>query len=342
MKFVRITGRTCRIMFMIIGFALLSGALGYSSYQLCQQCVSSTNTVTSTRSVTSMSTTTLNATLESELLNIPQNTTLISQYQTQALNYVGQLAIGHAALVFATLTAAFTFGTGFRKRLETRRAKLAYGSFLVVLFWGAVYALVRLVIYGLISETILNVGTPAYILSLNACGGAGGYLSNHTSIPPESFSAYWSCTVEIVSTDKSHRWLWPFISAFGKSSFLLCLWFAVFLTLVTFCLIKINPRKSTRNKQLVTNPAIKFVLCTFVGLADFDLNHASRDLLFFLLGMTIKVSILVQISYFTYQPNVNCYVLSVIIGLAMLYVGLLRIQYSPQVRSSRGKLTDWI
>ena len=77
--------------------------------------------------------------------------------QTDLLNFAAQQAIAHAALIFATLTATFTFASGFKPKANSRKAKTFYVILLALLMSGAVYAGFRLYFYGQISGTVLSI-----------------------------------------------------------------------------------------------------------------------------------------------------------------------------------------
>ena len=72
--------------------------------------------------------------------------------QASLLSFVGQQAIAHAAAIFATLTAAFTFAT-VQKKLDGDRT--AFCVFILsILLAGSIYAGLRLYYYGLLSGII--------------------------------------------------------------------------------------------------------------------------------------------------------------------------------------------
>ena len=96
--------------------------------------IAEAQTVTVTASLTKITTQTVTSANDS--------TTVTANYQFNLLTILAQEAIAHGAVVFATLTAVFTFATGFASRLKEtdnnpsyRRAIFAYGFFLTVLFW---------------------------------------------------------------------------------------------------------------------------------------------------------------------------------------------------------------
>jgi hypothetical protein len=76
-----------------------------------------------------------------------------STIQSYVLSFVGQEAIAHAAAIFATLGAAFTFAAGFRKNPGNIALYVFILSFL---FGTALYVILRLIFYGLLSALVLQ------------------------------------------------------------------------------------------------------------------------------------------------------------------------------------------
>jgi RsiW-degrading membrane proteinase PrsW (M82 family) len=76
--------------------------------------------------------------------------------QSDLLSFVAQESIAHAGLIFATLTAAFTFAVGFGKRLNGTTQKVAYFLVLSLLFTLSCYAGLRLLFYGQLTNAVLN------------------------------------------------------------------------------------------------------------------------------------------------------------------------------------------
>jgi hypothetical protein len=83
--------------------------------------------------------------------------------QATLLNFLGQQAIAHAATIFATLLAAFTFAEAVGKRESSRGTFYGEGSLgtfyvfmLNVLFGVAIYAGFRLIYYGILWGLVLN------------------------------------------------------------------------------------------------------------------------------------------------------------------------------------------
>lgn len=85
------------------------------------------------------------------------------------LNFLVQESLAHAALIFATLLAAFTFAAGFRRRIElgnrntkdwSRNEVIVYGSILFSLFLVAIYAFLRFTFYAALADFLLNRAPP--------------------------------------------------------------------------------------------------------------------------------------------------------------------------------------
>ncbi|MGA3405754.1 MAG: hypothetical protein ABSD49_08500, partial [Candidatus Bathyarchaeia archaeon] len=85
-------------------------------------------------------------------------TTDISTFQSYLLSFLGQQAIAHAAEIFATLTAAFAFATGFKHK-KTDTGTQLYVLILTVLFTWSIFAFFRAYYYGVFSNTVLH-GSP--------------------------------------------------------------------------------------------------------------------------------------------------------------------------------------
>jgi hypothetical protein len=75
--------------------------------------------------------------------------------QASLLSFVGQQAIAHAATIFATLTAAFTFAVVQRKPVVGNRRTFCV-LILSLLLAGGIYAGLRLYYYGVLSGIVLN------------------------------------------------------------------------------------------------------------------------------------------------------------------------------------------
>lgn len=94
----------------------------------------------------------------SQMNSSTSTTTDISTYQSYLLSFLGQQAIAHAAEIFATLTAAFAFATGFKHKKTVTGTQL-YVLVLTVLFTWSIYAFFRAYYYGVLSSVVLN-GSP--------------------------------------------------------------------------------------------------------------------------------------------------------------------------------------
>jgi hypothetical protein len=87
---------------------------------------------------------------------------LLLDLQSDILNYLVQESLAHTALIFAVLLAAFTFATGFHRRLATAPPKLRnrfheiYFGVLSVLFFIAIYAFFRFIFYAGITSYLLG------------------------------------------------------------------------------------------------------------------------------------------------------------------------------------------
>jgi len=89
--------------------------------------------------------------------------------QSDMLSFVGQEAIAHAAGIFATLTAAFTFATGFKKFAVEKRHKqgrTVYILSLSFLLFLSVYLGIRLISYGALAATVAKL--PANVTMLRS------------------------------------------------------------------------------------------------------------------------------------------------------------------------------
>jgi hypothetical protein len=110
--------------------------------------------------------------------------------QSDILNYLVQESLAHAALIFATLAAAFAFATGFRPRIVSWKRKLHcsfYFVVLFVLFIVAVYAFFRFVYYAQLTSYLLNRAQPP---SQNDT--LSSYWRNSVKVPADATGAAWS------------------------------------------------------------------------------------------------------------------------------------------------------
>ena len=102
---------------------------------------------------------------------------LVLDLQADILNYLVQEALAHAALIFATLAAAFAFATGFQKKLKkgTNNRELSlyvYGAVLSLLFLVAIYAFLRFAFYANLADFLLSQAKPP--------------------IPSDNLTSYWN------------------------------------------------------------------------------------------------------------------------------------------------------
>lgn len=105
--------------------------------------------------------------------------------QASLLTLVGQEAIAHAAAIFATLTAAFTFATVQKEPLTRNRTTFCV-LILSVLLAGSIYAGLRLYYYGVLSGIVLNhSGVPNQ--TLTQYWGNVTYLMSHSSGPNSTY-----------------------------------------------------------------------------------------------------------------------------------------------------------
>jgi hypothetical protein len=130
----------------------------------------------------------------------------LTTWQTVMLGYLGQQAIAHAALVFATLTAAFTFASGFadrisppeprgrirnlkdriRKFYRCHRYALLYFGFNWFLLLAAVYAAGRTIFYGAMGNQVMLTSSFKDIFIFNQTTACDS-ISNIT------LTEYWLC-----------------------------------------------------------------------------------------------------------------------------------------------------
>lgn len=112
-----------------------------------------------------------------------------SNLQTDALGYVAQQTVSHAALIFATLAAAFTFAAGFNLKKKPWGATATYIFFLTVLLATAIYSALKLFFYGKLANAIL-LNPPTVQLFAN-CKAYHPLLDNAT------LTDYWGCIREV-------------------------------------------------------------------------------------------------------------------------------------------------
>jgi hypothetical protein len=142
----------------------------------------------------------------------------IAEWQTVMLGYLGQEAIAHGALVFATLAAAFAFACGFADRaslskldeggkrkmnfLRTHFTKPAilYFVFNLGLLWSAVYAVGRTIFYGGMANQVMF--TASFKDTLPAICKTVSTLTN-----------YWTC-MRLTTPVPTTSWFAPVVNFF--------------------------------------------------------------------------------------------------------------------------------
>lgn len=77
--------------------------------------------------------------------------------QSDMLSFVGQEAIAHAAGIFATLTAAFAFATGFKEKIRQEQDRTVFILCLSFLLALTVYLAIRMYSYGALSATVATL-----------------------------------------------------------------------------------------------------------------------------------------------------------------------------------------
>ena len=139
--------------------------------------------------------------------------------QADLLNFLAQESLAHAALVFATLAAAFTFASGFRRSAKEgagasswgNNEMIVYGAILFSLFLVAIYALFRFSFYAALAD----------------------YALNHPSPPAnQTLSEYWRNVTFIVQG--TQKWTVPFTGLynFGLFGLVISLFIAYLFTFV--------------------------------------------------------------------------------------------------------------
>lgn len=97
--------------------------------------------------------------------------------QANLLNFLAQESVAHAALVFATLSAAFAFASvrsnaaGIRKRKWSSKEMQVFGVVTFLLFLVAIYALFRFLFYSALSDYALNHPSPLMAQTLSQYWG---------------------------------------------------------------------------------------------------------------------------------------------------------------------------
>lgn len=155
-------------------------------------------------------------------LNLAITASVIFDLQTDLLNYAVQESLAHAALIFATLAAAFTFATGYPKTRPSSRKHWTsneirvYGMILFSLFLVSIYALFRFAFYAAITNSLLTYAPPGDNVPLNV---------------------YWRTLTKSVETGRPY--LVPFSSYFnlGVIGIMISISLAYLLTLLTTMLV---------------------------------------------------------------------------------------------------------
>lgn len=118
----------------------------------------------------------------------------ILDIKSDILSFVAQQAIAHGAIIFATLTAAFTFAVGFKDKLQNAKWWVIelYFTFLLGLFFVTCYAVIRLYIYGKYMNLVLNPPrdstlTQTYTDLAIYWHAISQYIQNTTSQTPRLF-----------------------------------------------------------------------------------------------------------------------------------------------------------
>jgi hypothetical protein len=142
----------------------------------------------------------------------------ISNLQSIALAYVGQESIAHAALIFATLTAAFTFAAGY-KGVERYEGVLLYVLILTVLLSSGFYSFLRVTYWATLSNQILTTGPS--IFSSSTCASVI-YLRDYwacvtsSNTPSQVIVLYLGTTTASIPLS----WVIGFLSAVAIASYL--------------------------------------------------------------------------------------------------------------------------
>jgi hypothetical protein len=165
--------------------------------------------------------------------------TPIFDVQSDLLGIIGQEAVAHAALIFASLTATFAFATGFKKQVKDRAGKVIYVGFLGPLVGIAVYAFFRMYLWGTLLGAVLN--NPPDV-ALTKCKPL-------PPLPVGSLSFYWNC----VNTITSNTLDLNFITAPTLSTFFFSLGLG-FLISIGLLVLVLSPdeRKSAKCPLRIT------------------------------------------------------------------------------------------
>ena len=170
-----------------------------------------------------------------------------------------QEALAHAALVFATLAAAFTFATGFEKRISGSHKGVkplyVYGGVLSLLFLVSIYALFRFAYYASLTSFILN----------------------QSGCTPNDVSDYWNICVSIPAhTLASSRWLLPFSGYDNPSGIVISLFLAGFLAfLITMLAGGFLPRVPAWH--VIRIGLLIFVFVGYLVISDFYISGLPNE-----------------------------------------------------------------
>jgi hypothetical protein len=142
----------------------------------------------------------------------------VTAFQSIVLGFVGQEAIAHGAIIFATLAAAFTFATGFKitARTHTRGRVSLYVVLLTILLSGAIYAFLRMFYYGQLSTATLTLCPQPGDMSDPSLKEYWRFVSTHARENP--WVAWLGAGLTVPSLLVS--WVLGFLSAVSVTSYL--------------------------------------------------------------------------------------------------------------------------
>ena len=175
--------------------------------------------------------------------------TIVLNVQTDLLGIMGQEAVAHAALIFASLTAAFAFATGFKKKVDDRLGKLIYVGFLGPLIGIAIYAVFRMYLWGTLLGVVLD-NPPA--LAFTKC------LSVKPSvlIPVGSLTLYWYCVNKITGSALYLNFIT--VRTLSTSLFSLCVGF---ITSIGLLMLVLKPEQRISEKRLIVLSVVFLLVC---------------------------------------------------------------------------------
>ena len=235
-------------------------------------------------STTAITTTTTSNLTSTERPSAAENVTI----QSDLLSFIGQQAIAHAGVTFATLTAAFGFAAAF-KNPRNLTAKWIYVAILGILLGGGIYAGLRLFFYGQMWGFILKY-PPEYAFQTSYCIQPGHiYLAQ---ISKTGITAYWECMIWIVY---GSNWVLDYLG-------------------------------TTAIAMLVSMSAglVLSLLVTYFVVLSGEQSHA-KPFLYMGLAFTLVTLILAHLSYWSDLAPLVC-VLGATVGgiVAITVIGLLR------------------